>query len=305
MCALSMLSVARGAGRRRQACACMVNFTQVAVSGLCTTWCRDLHLRLSVTPIPGAKFEAVLSTRHIGSLSMRNGGVLMILLALLGGGLALLLLNTDGMIAGLSEDDFARLVYLGAILTAVGGTVIVAFRGRLADAVRNALLWAAAFVVLIGVYAYSTEFRSVGERMLGALMPGRIVASGNGDNLQVSVGRGFDNHFRVDATINGVELPVLVDTGASTVALDRDTARRVGIDVDGLSYDAQVRTANGVASAAMVRLDSVAVGPIERRNVTALVTANDAIGVGLLGMSFLGQLASVEFRGDRLILTDR
>ena len=170
---------------------------------------------------------------------------------------------------------------------------------------RNALLWAIAFVVLVGVYAYSTEFRSVGERMLGALMPGRIVASGSGDNLQVSVGRGFDNHFRVDATINGVELPVLVDTGASTVALDRDTARRVGIDVDGLSYDAQVRTANGVASAAMVRLDSVAVGPIERRNVTAMVTANDAIGVGLLGMSFLGQLASVEFRGDRLILTDR
>ncbi|MCM2503021.1 TIGR02281 family clan AA aspartic protease [Aureimonas altamirensis] len=236
---------------------------------------------------------------------MRNGGVLMLLLALLGGGLALLLLNTDGMIAGLREDDFAQLVYLGAILTAVGGTVIVAFRGRLADAVRNALLWTVAFVVLIGVYAYSTEFRSVGERMLGALMPGRIVASGSGDNLQVSVGRGFDNHFRVDASINGVELPVLVDTGASTVALDRDTARRVGIDVDALSYDAQVRTANGVASAAMVRLDSVAVGPIERRNVTAMVTANDAIGVGLLGMSFLGQLASVEFRGDRLILTDR
>ncbi len=236
---------------------------------------------------------------------MRNGGVLMLLLALLGGGLALLLLNTDGMIAGLREDDFAQLVYLGAILTAVGGTVIVAFRGRLADAVRNALLWTVAFVVLIGVYAYSTEFRSVGERMLGALMPGRIVASGSGDNLQVSVGRGFDNHFRVDANINGVELPVLVDTGASTVALDRDTARRVGIDVDALAYDAQVRTANGVASAAMVRLDSVAVGPIERRNVTAMVTANDAIGVGLLGMSFLGQLASVEFRGDRLILTDR
>ena len=55
----------------------------------------------------------------------------------------------------------------------------------------------------------------------------------------------------------------------------------------------------------MVRLDSVSVGPIERRNVSALVTENDAIGVGLLGMSFLGQLASVEFRGDRLILTDR
>ncbi len=236
---------------------------------------------------------------------MRNGGVLMLLLALLGIGLALLLLNTDGMIAGLSEDDFAQLVYLGAILTAVGGTVIVAFRGRFAEAVRNALLWVIAFVVLVGVYAYSNEFRSVGERMLGALMPGRIVASGNGDNLQVSVGRGFDSHFRVDATINGVELPVLVDTGASTVALDRDTARRVGIDVDALSYDAQVRTANGVASAAMVRLDSVSVGPIERRNVSALVTENDAIGVGLLGMSFLGQLASVEFRGDRLILTDR
>lgn len=235
---------------------------------------------------------------------MRSGAVLLFTLALIGAGLFLLITDTDGMIGGLAQDDFARLVYLGAIVAVLGSSVIVMFRGHLGTAVRNALFWTGAFVLLIGAYAYGTEFKAFGERFMGALVPGHMTTSREGDALQVSVGRGFDNHFHVDAVVNGVELPFLVDTGASMLAMDRETARRIGVDPDRLSYSAQVRTANGIANAAMIRLESVAVGPIERRNVTALVTENDAIGVGLLGMSFLGQLASVEFRGDRMILTD-
>ncbi len=56
--------------------------------------------------------------------------------------------------------------------------------------------------------------------------------------------------------------------------------------------------------AAPVTLDSVRVGSIERRRVPAVVTQGDGIGVNLLGMSFLGTLSSLDFRGERLVLSD-
>ena len=115
---------------------------------------------------------------------------------------------------------------------------------------------------------------------------------------------GADRQFHVDADINGRSVPLLVDTGASVIAIDRDVAERLGIDPERLNYSSRVRTANGIARAAEVRLDSVRIGPIERRNVSAVVTEGPGIGISLLGMSFLGTLSSVDFRGDRLLLRD-
>ncbi|KAA0970179.1 TIGR02281 family clan AA aspartic protease [Aureimonas fodinaquatilis] len=235
---------------------------------------------------------------------MRNSTILIFILAILGLAALVLVLDTDGQVAGLPADDFAQLVYLGAIGAVLGTSMLFMFRGHFAQAVRSALLWVCAFAVLIMGYTFSSEFESVGQRMLGALVPGRNVVSTVDGQQQISVARGFDRHFNVNGQVNGVDVSFLVDTGASTIAFDREMARRIGVDPDSLSYTAQVRTANGIASAALIRLDTVSIGPITRRNVNALVTDGDGIGMALLGMSFLGQLASVEFRGDRLILTD-
>jgi aspartyl protease family protein len=61
-------------------------------------------------------------------------------------------------------------------------------------------------------------------------------------------------------------------------------------------------TANGRTVAAPVRLDSVSIGPLERKNVDALVAEPRALTESLLGMSFLGRLRSYEFSGDFLTL---
>jgi len=63
-----------------------------------------------------------------------------------------------------------------------------------------------------------------------------------------------------------------------------------------------VSTANGTTYAAPVRLKSIAVGPLELRDVEALVAQPGNLNENLLGMSFLKRLRSYEFTGDFLTL---
>jgi aspartyl protease family protein len=95
---------------------------------------------------------------------------------------------------------------------------------------------------------------------------------------------------------------MIVDTGASTIVLRPEDAKRAGIDLSKLSFTVPVLTANGRTVAARVRLDSVAIGPLQREDVEALVAEPKALTESLLGMSFLGRLRSYEFSGDFLTL---
>ena len=91
----------------------------------------------------------------------------------------------------------------------------------------------------------------------------------------------------------------LLDTGATAVALPAALARELGVR---RGAAVTVQTANGPATGFETRLDSVRLGPIEMRDVAALV-AGEMTGdnIVLLGMSFLKR---VEFTqsGDRLVL---
>jgi aspartyl protease family protein len=80
----------------------------------------------------------------------------------------------------------------------------------------------------------------------------------------------------------------MVDTGASLVALGRDDAERMGIDLNG-SRTAMMQTANGAVAAQIVTLNSVRVGDLELTNVGAVVMPQPMPMV-LLGNSFLARL---------------
>jgi aspartyl protease family protein len=97
-------------------------------------------------------------------------------------------------------------------------------------------------------------------------------------------------------------MTLLIDTGASTVVLKPADAARAGIDPKSLSYTAALHTANGTTFAAPVRLRSIAIGPIELRDVQALVTKPGSLNENLLGMSFLSQLRSYEVSKEFLTL---
>ena len=119
--------------------------------------------------------------------------------------------------------------------------------------------------------------------------------------VDAAVRKSEDGHFWAEAQANGRHVRFLVDTGATTVALTGDDARRMGLDVDALDYRVSVRTASGEARAAAVKLDYVSVAGARVEDVEALVV-RDGLSASLLGMSYLGRLSRFEATQSALIL---
>ncbi len=111
-----------------------------------------------------------------------------------------------------------------------------------------------------------------------------------------------EGHFFVESIINGSSVRMMVDTGASMVALSKEDARQIGISPAPRDFTAQVATANGVVLVAPVVLKEVAVGEVAVRDVPAVVFPDNKLQVGLLGISFLSKLSQFEVAGARLIL---
>ncbi|RFC65171.1 TIGR02281 family clan AA aspartic protease [Fulvimarina endophytica] len=236
---------------------------------------------------------------------MRRDTILWVLLAILGVACLALVLNQDGRIVGLGEDEFASLVYLGTIGFGMAAALFLFSRTGLGQALRHLLVWIAVFAAVLAAYAFAPEMIAIKDRVMAVLVPGSVVALPNdGEHAQYLVTRGADGHFHLTGEVDGRPASFMVDTGASVIAMDTSTARSLGFHPDDLSFTNFVQTANGVARSAPIILDSVKVGDIERRNVRAAVTESDGLGTILLGMSFLDTLTSYDFRGNRLILTD-
>jgi aspartyl protease family protein len=117
----------------------------------------------------------------------------------------------------------------------------------------------------------------------------------------MTIRRGPNGHFNVEAEVDGRHMEFLVDTGASVIALRERDAARLGIHPSQREYTAAVSTANGIVHAAPVELNRVDVGSLTVRNVQALVLPDEALGENLLGMSFLSRVRW-EHRDGRLVL---
>ncbi len=100
-------------------------------------------------------------------------------------------------------------------------------------------------------------------------------------------------HFFGTFRINGRTERGLVDTGASAIAINLSTARRLGISPGALDFTAaRVNTANGVVEAAPATLSRIEIGGISLRDVQALVLPDKALSGTLIGMTFLNRLSS-------------
>ncbi len=232
--------------------------------------------------------------------------MLTILLTILAAGLAFLIFNHDaGQTFGLANDDFGHLVQLSALAVLLASGVLAGRRGRAGEVLRNIAVWLLIALVLVAGYLYRNDLHQFAARITAGLIPGSPVVmttSEGGDEVVIYRGRG--GHFQAQVSVDGKTVPMLVDTGASAVVLSYDDAARLGLDPQNLDYTVRVQTANGEALAAPVRLDAVAIGPIERRDIRALVAADGRLDESLLGMSFLSTLGSLQMQTDQLKLRD-
>jgi aspartyl protease family protein len=126
-------------------------------------------------------------------------------------------------------------------------------------------------------------------------------ATGPAKGSDAQVNKGADGHYWAEAAVNGRAVRLLVDTGATAVALTATDAKRLGFDPKALDYNYRVATASGQARAARIRLASVSVAGAEVENVDALVI-DRGLQTSLLGMTYLGRLSQFEATPTALIL---
>ena len=131
-----------------------------------------------------------------------------------------------------------------------------------------------------------------GDGMAQAATPVVEAAIGaSGTDAQVV--KGADGHYWAEANIDGKAVRVLVDTGASVVALTRADALRLGVDPEPEAFTGKVQTASGVVRAAPVQLKTISVAGARVDRVEALVV-EQGLEYSLLGMSYLGRLSAFE-----------
>jgi aspartyl protease family protein len=109
-------------------------------------------------------------------------------------------------------------------------------------------------------------------------------------------------HFNADFRLNGRNVGAMIDTGATLVAMNASTARRIGIRIMPADFKYKVKTANGETRAAGATIDRLQIGRITVENVEAVVLDDHALEGTLIGVSFLKRLAKYQVENGALLL---
>ncbi|WP_425482704.1 TIGR02281 family clan AA aspartic protease [Chelativorans xinjiangense] len=114
-----------------------------------------------------------------------------------------------------------------------------------------------------------------------------------------SDGRG---HYSAEFKLNGRTIHAMVDTGATFVAINESTARRIGLKLSQSDFRHLVDTANGTTAAAAATIGNLQIGRIFVEEVQAVVLGDEALSGTLVGMSFLNRLSRFEMENGALLL---
>ncbi len=177
---------------------------------------------------------------------------------------------------------------------------------------REAVSWG--IVALIGAAAimHLDTLRSGTEQLLGLPSKnatdtrqddaGQIATAHYGSVVEIEAAP--NGHFNTEVEINGRPIAVMIDTGATMVALSYKDAERAGVYVNDSDFTSKVSTANGIARFAPITLDRISIGDITVRDVPAAVAEPGRLRTSLLGMSFLSRLSRFDMRSGVLVLQD-
>lgn len=156
-------------------------------------------------------------------------------------------------------------------------------------------------VKLISADSESATFMIEGKRQVLKMGQAASVAGKSGSEVNSPVNLYADSrgHFYGNLSINGASLKYVVDTGATSVAMNSGDAKFAKIDYE-KGERVTLSTANGEIGAYLVKLNTLKIGTIVLNNIEAVVTEGGSPPYVLLGMSALNR---VEMKRDNSIMT--
>ena len=190
----------------------------------------------------------------------------------------------------------------------------MAYSSAFKHLIREAALWVGvAFFGFAAVY-YFDDLRGFASQTIATAVTNSETVlndhiqekrqSTSGFERSVTLTASRNGHFFARAYINGRPIAVMVDTGATKIALTYEDAERLGLRPHGSDFTLTARTANGTARAAPVDLDNVRIGDVEVSDLRGTIAERGKLHVTLLGMEFIRKLERFELRGRELILVE-
>jgi len=181
---------------------------------------------------------------------------------------------------------------LMAVMLIIGS--LMARREPAAKLITMALAWVAIFGAGFVLFTFRDNLGWVTQRLKAEAVGTPVVQC-----RETRIPMAIDGHFWVSAKLNGRDVKFLVDSGATTTTIDRETAKAAGIQVSA-RRDLYVRTGNGIVRVAAGRADELTVGGITRHDVALEIADNDDLNV--LGMNYLSSLSRWGVEGRWLVL---
>ena len=153
---------------------------------------------------------------------------------------------------------------------------------------KAAFAWIAIFAALFAIFSFRFEFQAVWERVK-ADISGTAGQSVSGE--EITIRRQDDGHYWLQVDVNGKPVRFMIDSGATTTAVNANTARETGIEVDANGYPVFLNTANGSVAAQRGIIQSLKIGTHEigQHNVVVSESFGDT---NVLGMNFLDSMQS-------------
>jgi aspartyl protease family protein len=163
---------------------------------------------------------------------------------------------------------------------------------------KAAFAWIAIFAALFAIFSFRFEFQAVWERVK-ADISGTAGQSVRGD--EITIRRQDDGHYWLQLDVNGKPVRFMIDSGATTTAVNANTARETGIEVDANGYPVFLNTANGSVAAQRGISQSLKIGTHEigQHNVVVSESFGDT---NVLGMNFLDSMQSWKVEADVMTL---
>ena len=200
------------------------------------------------------------------------------------------------------KDDAQTILYAFTLLLWISFLIARAglyFRkSEMSRIIKYASIWLGIFLIVAILHSYRFELVQVKNKVLANLFPGRSFEKTPGQmSFQISP----NGHFYIQATVNGIPIRFLADTGASDIVLTPKAAKRIGFNLNTLAFNKIYQTANGMGRGSAVRLGDMKIGAIHLTNVRASV--NEApMSNSLLGMRFFNRLKGYKVRNGVLTL---
>lgn len=165
---------------------------------------------------------------------------------------------------------------------------------------KAALTVTAAIGIAIGLMFPSPKPGAPGAAPVAAASPAAAPAPVEDNPVETVLDRTPNGHFLAIADVNDEPIRFVVDTGADTVALTMDDARRAHVDFDPNQFEVVGRGASGDVRGQRVRINDIVLDGKRATDVSAVVLEGSELS--LLGHSYLRRLHNVQISGDQMRL---